>query len=81
MSVPKCVNCRCPTKKISKANMMFLEKYLISDATFYLCKTCGEKYFYAEEYGRIMKKIDAIESKSKIPAVQEVIAKTKFLVL
>ncbi len=51
---------------------MFLGKYIISDATVYVCPNCSEEYMDSKEYERIRKKIAAIESKNKIPAVHEV---------
>lgn len=81
MDAPKCANCKCETKKVSNVNKMFMSKYVISDTTLYVCEKCGEEYLDAEEYERIRKKIDAVESRITIPAVQEVIAQTKFLVL
>ncbi|MBI5047315.1 YgiT-type zinc finger protein [Candidatus Micrarchaeota archaeon] len=81
MSVPNCVNCKHSMKKFTNVNRMFLSKYVISDTTMYICQTCGEEYLPAKEYERIRKKVAAIESRITIPAVQEVIAKTKFLVL
>lgn len=68
-------------KKISNVNRMFLDKYVISDTNMFVCQTCGEEFMEAKEYERIRKKIEAIESNIKIPAVQEVIARAKFLVL
>lgn len=68
-------------KKVSNINKMFLNRYIISDATIYVCRTCGEEYIDAKEYDRIMKKIEAIESKASIPAVHEIMARAKFLVL
>jgi hypothetical protein len=47
----------------------------------YVCESCGEEYLDAKEYERIRKKVEAIESRARIPAVQEVMAKAKFLVL
>lgn len=81
MNVPKCSNCKQSMKKVSNVNRMFLNRYVISDATMFVCPVCGEEFMAAVEYERIRKKIDAIESKMVIPAVQEVIAKAKFLVL
>ncbi|HLC69328.1 MAG TPA: YgiT-type zinc finger protein [Candidatus Bilamarchaeaceae archaeon] len=78
---PKCVNCKHAMKKVSNVNKMFLNRYIISDATVYVCQTCGEEYLEAKEYERIRKKIDAIEIKADIPAVHQVMARTKFLVL
>ncbi len=80
MKTPKCINCRHAMKKISRVNKIF-GKYIVSDTNLYVCETCGEEYLDAKEYERIRKKIDAIESKSTIPSVHEVIAKAKFLVL
>lgn len=68
-------------KRFSNVNKIFLDKYIISDANVYVCKKCGEEYIDAKEYERIRKKITAIESKSKIPAVHQAIARVKFLVL
>ena len=79
--IPKCVNCKHVMKKVSNVNKMFLNRYIISDATVFVCQTCGEEYIDAKEYERIRKKIDTIETKTKIPAVHEVMARTKFLVL
>ena len=76
-----CVNCKHAMKKVSNVNKMFLNRYIISDATVYVCPTCGEEYLDAKEYERIRKKIDAIEAKVGIPAVHQVMARTKFLVL
>lgn len=81
MNAPKCVNCKHAMKKFSDVNRMFLGKYIVSDATLYVCQKCGEEYIDAKEYERVRKKIGAIEAKSRIPAVHEVMAKTKFLVL
>ena len=81
MNQPKCNNCKNSMKKVSNVNKMFLNKYIISDASMYVCETCGEEYIDAQEYERIRKKIDAIESKSNIPAVHEVMLRAKFLVL
>lgn len=81
MASPKCSNCKCSMKKISNVNRIFMDKYVISDAHIYVCAKCGEEYLDMKEYGRIMKKITEIESKMQIPAVHEVMAKTKFFVL
>jgi YgiT-type zinc finger domain-containing protein len=68
-------------KKYSKVNKIFKGKYILSDVTMYVCEKCGEEYISDEEYERIRKKIEEIESKSRIPAVHEVIAKARFIVL
>lgn len=81
MGAPKCSNCKMAMKRFSKVNKIFLNKYIVSDAEVYVCKKCGEEYIQAKEYERIRRKIAAIESKSKIPAVHQVIARAKFLVL
>jgi len=81
MAAQKCTNCRHVMKKVSGVNRMFLGRYIISDTELYVCPKCGEEYIDAEEYERIRKKIEDIESKISIPAVHEVIAKIRFLVL
>lgn len=81
MSVIKCFNCKHSMHKVSNVNKMFLNKYIISDANMYVCEKCGEEYLDGEEYERIRKKIDTIESKINIPSVHEVLANAKFLVL
>ena len=81
MKDPKCVNCKHTMKKHTNVNRIFLDKYIISDTTMYICEKCGEEYIDAKEYERIRKKIESIESQTKIPAVQKVIDKARFLVL
>ena len=81
MGAPKCSNCKIAMKKFSGVNKIFLNKYIVSDANVYICKKCGEEFIDAKEYERIRKKIASIESKSMIPAVHQVIARAKFLVL
>ena len=81
MGVRKCANCRHAMKKVSNVNKIFLDKYIVSDTTMYICEICGEEYIDAKEYERIRKKIEEIESRARIPAVCEVMARTRFLVL
>lgn len=81
MSTHKCAACKCAMKKYSKVNKIFKGKYILSDVTIYACEKCGEEYISDEEYERIRKKIEEIEAKSRIPAVHEVIAKARFIVL
>ncbi len=81
MNAPKCANCKHSMKKVTNVNKIFMSKYVISDTTMYVCQTCSEEYIDAKEYERIRKKVETIESMVRIPAVQEVMAKTKFLVL
>jgi len=82
MNAPKCANCKRAMKRHTGVNKLFLNKYIVSDATVYLCARCGEEYMDEKEYERIRKKIAAIEGKGKkISAVHQVIAKAKFLVL
>lgn len=68
-------------KKFAGVNKIFLNKYIVSDARIYSCARCGEEYIDAKEYERIRKKIAAIETKEMIPAVHQVMARAKFLVL
>lgn len=80
MSV-KCSNCGHAMKKFSGVNRIFKDRYIVSDATVYVYKKCGEEHITAQEYERIRKKIAAVESKAGIPSVQAVMAKARFLVL
>lgn len=75
------VKCRHSMKKVSGVNRMFLGRYVISDTTLFVCEKCGEEFIEDKEYERIRKKIEEIESRMEIPAVHEVLVKTKFLVL
>lgn len=68
-------------KKVKDVNKIFMDKYIISDTTMYVCGKCGEEYIEDKEYERIRKKIASIESKAKIPAVHQVLAKVRFLIL
>jgi len=68
-------------KKVSGVDRSYLDKYIISDSTVYVCKTCGAEIIDSKEYERVRKKIDAIEKKAKIPAVQQMMAKVKYFVL
>lgn len=68
-------------KKFSGINRIFKAKYIVSDATVYMCGKCGEEHITAQEYERIRRKIASIESKASIPSVQAVMAKARFLVL
>ena len=68
-------------KKFSGVNRMFKGRYIISDATVYSCGKCGEEHIEANEYERIRRKINSIEAKAQLPAMQAVMAKAKFLVL
>ena len=77
--ISKCAKCKCTTKKVSDANKLFMDKYLITDPTVYACPNCGEEYLDSCEYERIRKKIGALEP--NLRSVQEVLAKVKFLVL
>jgi len=81
MNGVRCVKCRHSMKKVSGVNRMFLGRYVISDTTLFVCEKCGEEFIEDKEYERIRKKIEEIESRMKIAAVHEVLAKTKFLVL
>lgn len=77
----KCSNCGHAMKKFSGVNRIFKGKYIVSDATVYMCGKCGEEHITAQEYERVRKKIASIESKASLPSVQMVMAKAKFLVL
>jgi DNA-directed RNA polymerase subunit RPC12/RpoP len=58
-----------------------MDKYVISDATVYVCENCGEEYLDDKEYSRISAKVREVESKLRVPELQEVLAKVRFLVL
>jgi len=58
-----------------------MDKYVVSDAAVYVCGKCGEEYLDAREYSRISAKVQEIESKMRIPELQEVLAKVRFLVI
>lgn len=77
----KCPECKATMKKVKDVNKIFMDKYIISDTTMYVCGKCGEEYIEDKEYERIRKKIASIESKAKIPAVHQVLAKVRFLIL
>ena len=80
MSTPKCVKCKILTKKVT-VNKIFMDKYVVSDAMVYVCENCGEEYLDDKEYSRIFTKVQEVESKLRIPELQEVLAKVRFLVL
>jgi hypothetical protein len=81
MSMGKCFRCNSPMKKVSGVDRAYLNRYIISDSTVYVCGNCGAEIIDSKEYERVRKKIAAIEQKAKIPAVHEMMAKVKFFVL
>jgi hypothetical protein len=58
-----------------------MDKYVVSDTTVYICGNCGEEYLDDKEYARISAKVQEVENKLRIPELQEVLAKVRFLVL
>jgi YgiT-type zinc finger domain-containing protein len=80
MNTPKCVKCNLPTKKVT-VNKIFMDKYVVSDTTVYVCGNCGEEYLDDKEYSRISAKVQEVDNKLRIPELQEVLAKVRFLVL
>jgi len=68
-------------KKVSGVDRSYLDKYIVSDSTVYVCGKCGAEIIDSAEYERVRKKIAAIEKKAKIPAVQQMMAKVKYFVL
>jgi YgiT-type zinc finger domain-containing protein len=80
MNTPKCVKCKSPTKKAT-VNKIFLDKYVVSDTTVYVCENCGEEYLDDKEYSRISAKVQEVDNKLRIPELAEVLAKVRFLVL
>jgi YgiT-type zinc finger domain-containing protein len=58
MRTPKCVKCKLSTKKVT-INKIFMDKYVVSDATVYVCENCGEEYLDDKEYARIFAKVQS----------------------
>jgi|GEM_PF-1786543 len=81
MGVGKCFRCNSAMKKVSGVDRSYLDKYIVSDSTVYVCGKCGAEIIDSAEYERVRKKIAAIEKKAKIPAVQQMMAKVKYFVL
>ncbi len=77
MKTPKCFKCEKYTKKVSPATRLFSGKYLLSDVTVFVCPECSEEYYDLDEYGKISKKINAIESTTP----QKALAQAKLVVL
>lgn len=81
MGMGNCFRCNSPMKKVSGVDRSYLNKYIISDSTVYVCGKCGAELIDSREYERVRKKIAAIEKKAMVPAVHQMIAKVKYFVL
>lgn len=64
-----CYKCKVPTRKVTSSQLN--GKYLITDATYFVCDKCGEEYTEGGEYERIRKKIAALESENSKKALTQ----------